>query len=408
MLETSYTARSARACGKTAEEQGSQSNGRGAARSRRTRRGGRAWPRAIRPRRSISTERERVAVSLVALGNQERMLVLQISGEPRRPLPTPSRRSCATPMRSSKARAAGAGLATSARRKPHSHIRSHFAPPIFFLYRAPVCGAMLADRLGERFETLLVTRMLVQRLAGDTAKHARSIFGERIEAIIDRMLKERLDRTQTRLDSLRRQYSDYLASLEARILRQSALRGEMGRYKALYEEGLIAFGSLQGPDEQTRKRAGRPTRRRVLTSGSDTERLIARLDLFAALSSRPSSSKASAKAALRARFTVPNELIVRKGEQGDAVYFIASGAVDVIFSDRRIPLGSGDFFGEMALITGEPRQADVRAQTYSRLLVLRKSDFDRFMRDNRDVRLKIREVAKRRLLENRPEAAAAT
>ena len=99
---------------------------------------------------------------------------------------------------------------------------------------------------------------------------------------------------------------------------------------------------------------------------------------------------------------------MRKGERGDAVYFIASGAVDVIFSDRRIPLGSGDFFGEMALITGERRQADVRAQTYSRLLVLRKSDFDRFMRDNRDVRLKIREVAERRLLENRPEAAAAT
>jgi monovalent cation:H+ antiporter, CPA1 family len=40
--------------------------------------------------------------------------------------------------------------------------------------------------------------------------------------------------------------------------------------------------------------------------------------------------------------------------------------------------------------------------------VLRKSDFDRFMRDNRDVRLKIRQVAERRLLENRPEAAAAT
>ena len=63
---------------------------------------------------------------------------------------------------------------------------------------------------------------------------------------------------------------------------------------------------------------------------------------------------------------MPNELIVRKGERGDAEsIFIASGAVDVIFPDRRIPLGSGDFFGEMALITGEPRQADVRAQTLS-------------------------------------------
>jgi CRP-like cAMP-binding protein len=97
-----------------------------------------------------------------------------------------------------------------------------------------------------------------------------------------------------------------------------------------------------------------------------------------------------------------------QGRAGRRSLFHRVRHVDVIFSDRRIPLGSGDFFGEMALITGEPRQADVRAQTYTRLLVLRKSDFDRFMRDNRDVRLKIREVAERRLLENRPEAAAAT
>ncbi len=68
----------------------------------------------------------------------------------------------------------------------------------------------------------------------------------------------------------------------------------------------------------------------------------------------------------------------------------------MIFPGRRIPLGSGDVFGELSLLTGQPRQADVRALTYCRLLVLRKADFDRFMRDNRDVRLKIHEIAKTR------------
>ena len=52
---------------------------------------------------------------------------------------------------------------------------------------------------------------------------------------------------------------------------------------------------------------------------------------------------------------------MREGERGDAVYFIASGAVEVILPDRRIPLGSGDLFGELALLTGETRQADVVA-----------------------------------------------
>ena len=89
------------------------------------------------------------------------------------------------------------------------------------------------------------------------------------------------------------------------------------------------------------------------------------------------------------------------------MFFIASGAAEVVMPDRRIPLGSGDVFGEMALLSGEPRQADVRALTYCRLLVLRKADFDRFMRDNRDVRLKIHEIAQTRTSANRSGAAAA-
>ena len=74
---------------------------------------------------------------------------------------------------------------------------------------------------------------------------------------------------------------------------------------------------------------------------------------------------------------------------------------------RRIPLGSGDVFGEMALLSGTPRKADVVALTYCRLLVLRKADFDRFMRDNRDVRFEINRIAEARSSMNRPDTAAA-
>jgi monovalent cation:H+ antiporter, CPA1 family len=164
-------------------------------------------------------------------------------------------------------------------------------------------------------------------------------------------------------------------ALEARILRQSALRREMGRYKALFEEGLIASEVYRDLTSRLEDAQGAEAPPRF-DIGLDTERLIARLDLFATLDRR---HLAGVQKLLRPRFTFPNELIVRKGERGDAVFFIASGAAEVILPDRRISLGSGDFFGEMSLITGEPRQADVRSQTYCRLLVLRKADFDRFM-----------------------------
>ena len=102
---------------------------------------------------------------------------------------------------------------------------------------------------------------------------------------------------------------------------------------------------------------------------------------------------------------MPNDRIIRTGERGDAVYFIASGAVEVIRPERRVRLGSGDFFGEMALISGQPRQADVVALTYCQLLVLRQSDFQGFMDANPEAQATIKRVAEARSAMNTSGAA---
>jgi monovalent cation:H+ antiporter, CPA1 family len=102
---------------------------------------------------------------------------------------------------------------------------------------------------------------------------------------------------------------------------------------------------------------------------------------------------------------VPNERIVRKGDVGDSVFFIASGAADVILPHRRVQLGTGDFFGEMALLTGQPRTADVVAQTYCRLLELRKMDFDRFMANNPRAQQEIARAAATRDSRNQEDDA---
>ena len=64
----------------------------------------------------------------------------------------------------------------------------------------------------------------------------------------------------------------------------------------------------------------------------------------------------------------------------------------------------------MALLTGRPRQADVVALSYCRLLVLRKSDFDQFVAANPDAGVVINRVAEARLAMNREDQnrAAAT
>jgi CPA1 family monovalent cation:H+ antiporter len=239
-------------------------------------------------------------------------------------------------------------------------------------------------------------RLVIQELASASAKRSRAIFSDRVEALVDKILTDRLDRIKTGLDALRRQYPDYAAALEARFLRQSALRREIGRYRALYDEGLIAaevFRDLASGVEDARAAEALPR----FDIGLDTRALMERLDLFAGLDDKHLDSIARL---LRPRLVVPRELIVRKGDRGDTAFFIASGAVDVALPQGHVLLGSGDVFGEMALITGEPRQADVRAQTYSRLLVLRRADFQNLMRANPDLSAKFNSIAASRRAAN--------
>jgi CRP-like cAMP-binding protein len=84
---------------------------------------------------------------------------------------------------------------------------------------------------------------------------------------------------------------------------------------------------------------------------------------------------------------------VRKGGRADAVYFVSSGAVEVLLPDSRVRLGRGDFFGEMGLLKGGRRGADVVALTYCQLMVLDDRDFRRFLRTNPTAKAQIDRVA---------------
>jgi CPA1 family monovalent cation:H+ antiporter len=266
----------------------------------------------------------------------------------------------------------------------------------YFLYRHFGLERLLADRLADRFEMLITMRLVLERLLRFSDHRLRRMFGDRIADLLHAMLRLRLDGTVKALDALRRQYPDYAAALETILLRQSALREEEARYQTLFDEGLIGRELY---DHLKRALSERGTAHRPrLDLGLEPRRLIGRLDLLAGLDDQQLDRLSKF---LRGRFTVPGERIVRKGERGDAVYFIASGAVEVILPHRRVRLGSGEFFGELALLTGRARQADIIALTYCQLLVLRKTEFDRFLKENPAVREEINRIAEQRIAANR-------
>jgi anion transporter len=74
--------------------------------------------------------------------------------------------------------------------------------------------------------------------------------------------------------------------------------------------------------------------------------------------------------------------IVSQGDQGDAFYLIQSGAVQVVVasgagnSEVVALLGPGDWFGEMALLSGEARSATIQSVKETKLWRLRREEWD--------------------------------
>jgi voltage-gated potassium channel len=93
-------------------------------------------------------------------------------------------------------------------------------------------------------------------------------------------------------------------------------------------------------------------------------------------------------------------MIIRKGQTGDCMYFIASGEVEVDLPGKKVALGDGAFFGEMALLGKNLRSANITTTRVSKLLVLDLVDFRVLMARHPDLAETIDAEAKRRELEN--------
>lgn len=97
--------------------------------------------------------------------------------------------------------------------------------------------------------------------------------------------------------------------------------------------------------------------------------------------------------------------VVRAGESTDSLYILLNGRAKVTNTDEEGKeiilawLGPGESFGEMGLIDGSPRSANVVAAEASELLFLSKESFQRCIQDNFQVALKLMRILVQRLRE---------
>ncbi len=110
-------------------------------------------------------------------------------------------------------------------------------------------------------------------------------------------------------------------------------------------------------------------------------------------------------AAATKRKVTRGTVIVRAGDTTDSLYILINGRARVMNSDEEgrevilSILGPGDFFGEMGLIDGSPRSADVVAAESCEMLVISKADFRRCLQENFEVAFNIMKRLVERLRE---------
>lgn len=78
---------------------------------------------------------------------------------------------------------------------------------------------------------------------------------------------------------------------------------------------------------------------------------------------------------LRPRDFPARSVVTRRGQPGDCMYFIVDGEVEILIEPTPVRLGPGAFFGEIAILTGAPRNATVITTRVTQLLTLDIADF---------------------------------
>lgn len=137
----------------------------------------------------------------------------------------------------------------------------------------------------------------------------------------------------------------------------------------------------------------------------ETKEILSQLSKVEIVRSLPPEEMESVLTCVEPMKIPQGEIIFHQGDPGNALYLINEGLIDIQSStngDAKIiaTLGPGHSFGEMALLTGDPRSAAAIAKTDTQLLRLGKDQFDALMEVSPTLRKAVEQLNSQRILHN--------
>jgi CPA1 family monovalent cation:H+ antiporter len=253
----------------------------------------------------------------------------------------------------------------------------------------------LKRELAYRFMNLMSKRSVAQRLITFVQNDVQPLLGAEATDTIIQAHRRRLVLLENAIQALNLQYPSFADWLQESYLGRMARSLERMRYRDMLSQFLINGEVYSDLVKQIEHRWSHIEERPELDMAMSADELIARVPLFEGLA--PDALAAIGKL-LKPRLALPDHRIDIHVGRTRAMYFVASGAVVIrLPDDTTVELGTGEFFGEIALLSGKDFAVKASSLGYSRLLMLLARDFDALLARDAVLREKIEGVAKQRL-----------
>jgi CPA1 family monovalent cation:H+ antiporter len=231
----------------------------------------------------------------------------------------------------------------------------------------------IADRYEEHWGRMLASEQVLKELQRlpPTGPHA-----ELIPELIE--LYERWNsNARHRLDAIMEQFPEYATKVQQLMATRLCLQAEEEIVSELEHLQVLPDREARAMREELRAKLRRLRQKPIQELQPRPRELLCKVPLFQGL---PEEEVEHVLARLEPRTFLADETIVREGAPGDALYMIGRGVVRITRGGAGLPvitlatLSAGDFFGEMAVLTGNARTATATAVTHSTLYQLRRAD----------------------------------
>ena len=264
---------------------------------------------------------------------------------------------------------------------------------MFFQRNFSIVGPLKAH-LANRWARLRSMLSALNKIKNGGLEELKTLIDPSVTKRLAELVEERFQKTEAALNALRAQYPDYANKVQTRHLDKITLNQELSKYRELYDDAIISTEIFTNLETDLKTREQLASEEPELDLGLNRLELVSAVPLFENMDAEKRQSIANL---LRPRLVIPGEVICKEGDAGDSMFFISSGALSVNLKDGAVTLGSGDFFGEIALLKETPRVATVAADSFCELLVLRKTDFEELLINTPQLRNEIEKVAADRL-----------